>query len=159
MESQYALSLKQPWATLLAHGRKTIEVRRWSTPRRGRVFIHAARVSDPRPEVWARMPEELRESALQVGGIIGAGDLVHCIEYRDPESFAADCPKHWNDAAWFEAPVLCGFVFEKLQVLPFRRYPGWVRFFRVDLQPPTRSFRTKTRKNPQLPSTQPARNA
>src|SRR5207245_2747235 len=32
-EVRYALSLKQPWATLLVHGLKSIEVRRWSTPR------------------------------------------------------------------------------------------------------------------------------
>src|SRR5205823_6217499 len=31
----YALSLKQPWATLLAHAVKTIEVRKWPTARRG----------------------------------------------------------------------------------------------------------------------------
>ena len=59
----YALSLKQPWAALLVHGRKTIEVRRWATKRRGPVLIHAARVPDPRPEAWAQLPPELREAA------------------------------------------------------------------------------------------------
>src|SRR5204863_2700985 len=38
----YALSLKQPWAALLVHGRKSVEVRSWPTARRGRVLIHAA---------------------------------------------------------------------------------------------------------------------
>ena len=35
-EIDYALSVKQPWATLLVHGLKTIEVRAWPTARRGR---------------------------------------------------------------------------------------------------------------------------
>ena len=39
----YALSVRQPWAALLVAGRKTVEVRTWSTAVRGRVFIHAAR--------------------------------------------------------------------------------------------------------------------
>src|SRR5947208_522484 len=59
----YALSLKQPWAALLAAGRKTVEVRRWPTPRRGPVLIHAARVPDPRPQAWALVPPELAEAA------------------------------------------------------------------------------------------------
>ena len=39
----YALSLKQPWATLLAHGLKSIEIRRWATRLRGRILIHASK--------------------------------------------------------------------------------------------------------------------
>ncbi len=45
MAKLYALSLKQPWAALLVTGRKRIEVRNWPTARRGRILIHAARVS------------------------------------------------------------------------------------------------------------------
>src|SRR6516164_1264126 len=52
----HALSLKQPWATLLVHGRKTIEVRRWATRRRGLLLIHAARLPDPRREAWKHVP-------------------------------------------------------------------------------------------------------
>src|SRR5438105_4444384 len=59
----YALSIKQPWAALLVHGRKTIEVRRWPTARRGRILIHAARLPDPRPEAWQQVPKELLQAA------------------------------------------------------------------------------------------------
>jgi len=129
--TDYALSLKQPWATLLAHGCKTIEVRSWPTSQRGRILIHAARVSDDRPEVWARVPDELREAAQQVGGIVGAGDLTGCLAYRSLEAFIADQARHLNDPAWFRPPVLYGFTFTNLTPLPFRRYPGWMRFFPV----------------------------
>src|SRR5579859_7112439 len=81
----YALSLKQPWAALLVSSRKTIEVRRWPTARRGPVLIHAARVPDPRPEAWSLLPPELREAAQLVGGIVGAGELTGCIPYRSLE--------------------------------------------------------------------------
>ena len=131
MATQYALSLKQPWAALLAHGLKTIEVRRWPTARRGRILIHAARVPDERPEAWAHMPPELRETAQLLGGIVGAGDLLDCLAYRALEAFQADQPHHLNDPVWFQTP-LYGFRFSNLTVLPFRRYPGWMRFFAVE---------------------------
>ena len=130
--THYALSLKQPWATLLAHGHKTIEIRRWPTGRRGPVLIHAARVPDDRPKAWVQVPAALQDAARQVGGIVGCGELVECRAYRCAGDFEADCPRHLNDPSWFEAPVLYGFVFTELQVLPFRPYPGWVRFFRVE---------------------------
>ena len=37
-----ALSVRQPWASLIAFGEKTIEVRSWSTSFRGRLLIHAS---------------------------------------------------------------------------------------------------------------------
>jgi hypothetical protein len=134
--AQFALSLKQPWAALLAYGRKTIEVRRWPTARRGRVLIHAARVPDPRPEAWAQVPPELAEAAHLLGGILGEGELIDCIAYRDAAAFAADRAAHLNDPAWFEPPVLYGFRFCDLSVRPFRAYPGWMRFFAVEDEAP-----------------------
>ncbi len=38
----YALSLLQPWATLVVIGAKTIETRSWSTRHRGSLLIHAS---------------------------------------------------------------------------------------------------------------------
>jgi hypothetical protein len=128
---RYALSIRQPWAALLAHGLKTIEVRRWPTIRRGTILIHAARVPDPRPEVWHHVPPEVRATARLLGGILGEGQLIDCVEYRSVEAFTADCEKHLNDPAWFEDPKLYGFVFSQLKVLPFRKFPGWMRFFEV----------------------------
>jgi hypothetical protein len=119
-------------------GRKTIEVRRWPTARRGLVLIHAARVPDPRPEGWALLPAELRETAQLLGGIIGAGELIECIAYHDGQTFAADRSRHWNDPAWFQGPVLYGFRFTKLTMSPFRAYPGWMRFFPVEMEGPPR---------------------
>jgi hypothetical protein len=132
MTTHYALSVKQPWAALLAAGLKTIEVRRWPTSRRGRILIHAARVPDERRQAWEQVPQEWLETAQLLGGIVGTGEIIDCRKYQTLEEFQIDRSRHLNDPSWFESP-LYGFVFDKLQVVPFRRYPGWMRFFAVEL--------------------------
>jgi hypothetical protein len=127
----YALSVKQPWAALLVYGLKSIEVRSWPTARRGRVLIHAAAGPDPRPEGWRHLPPHLHEAARRTGGIVGCGEVTACRAYRSREEFARDQPEHLNDPEWFSGPVLYGFRFANLTELPFRPYPGWVRFFAV----------------------------
>jgi ASCH domain len=128
----YALSIKQPWAALIVAGIKSVEVRRWPTMRRGRILIHAARIADPREHGWKLVPRELAGSAELLGGIIGAADLTGCVSYRDSKSFTADQLKHRNDPSWFSGPVMYGFTFANPAILPFRSYPGWMRFFPVE---------------------------
>ena len=127
----FALSLKQPWAALLAHGRKTIEIRRWPTARRGRVLIHAGAGSDDRAGSLGSVPRELEEAARRVGGIVGAAELTDCQAYGTFEAFAADRARHLNQPEWFQGPVLYGFMFVNAVVLPFHSCPGWMRFFAV----------------------------
>ena len=129
--TSYALSLKQPWAALMVHGHKSIEVRRWPTTRRGRILIHAARIPDSRPEAWKHVPKELEEAAGLLGGIIGEADLTGCVIYRTPEAFQKDQPRHLNEPDWFDGSILYGFTFANAVVLPYRKYPGWMRFFPV----------------------------
>jgi hypothetical protein len=140
----YALSLKQPWAALVVHGLKTIEVRRWPTARRGRILLHAARVSDDRPEAWKHVPPNLQESARLLGGIIGAVELTGCNSYPCLEDFVRDQTGHLNEPDWFEESGLYGFTFATPEVLPFRSYPGWMRFFPVtDGEPKNRKTLTE----------------
>ena len=129
----YALSLKQPWAALVVAGRKTVEVRKWATAVRGRVYIHAARVPDDRPEAWSHVPAELRPLAQLAGGLIGAADLAGCVLYRTPAGFAADGPKHLNAPDWFAGPRMYGFVFRGAEPVPFVPCKGNVRFFTVEV--------------------------
>jgi hypothetical protein len=129
----YALSIKQPWAALVVAGRKTVEVRKWSTAIRGRVYIHAARVPDDRSEGWAQVPDELKPLSQLGGGLIGVADLTACLLYRTPAGFAADGPKHLNAPGWFEGPRMYGFVFRGAEPVPFTPRKGTVRFFTVDV--------------------------
>jgi hypothetical protein len=132
MAKIYALSLKQPWAALLVSGKKSIEVRNWPTVRRGRILIHAARVSDERSEAWGHVSTELEPLARQVGGIIGLAELSACVPYRSLEAFVKDQAQHLNEPEWFVPPVLYGFAFQAPQIVSFSRYPGWMRFFPVE---------------------------
>lgn len=66
-----ALTLTQPWASLVACGRKRIETRGWSTSYRGPLAIHAAK-GYPRwarefaeeERAFARVPEQLPLGAI-----------------------------------------------------------------------------------------------
>jgi uncharacterized protein (UPF0264 family) len=126
-----AISLKQPWAALVVHGLKTVEVRRWSTARRGRVLIHAARVPDQRPQAWKHVTPAVEATARLTGGIIGEAHLLDCEAYTSREQFARRRVAHLNDPNWFVAPRLYGFVLEQPRLLPFRRWPGALYFFDV----------------------------
>src|SRR4051794_34566113 len=101
----YALSVKQPWAALLAHGLKTIEVRRWATHVRGPVLIHASKVPDERPTGWTLLPPAARATAEQRGGVIALAELVGCRAYRNVAAFAADQPRHCNLPEWYVPPA------------------------------------------------------
>jgi ASCH domain len=127
----YALSLKQPWAALVVHGLKTIEIRRWPTARRGRILIHAARVPDNRDEAWKHVTPGLLPLAELQGGIIGSAELTECVRYADLTTFLADQAAHYNEPGWYEPPLMFGFKFADAKILPFQRYPGWFRFFKV----------------------------
>lgn len=132
-EPVVAISVRQPWAALLASGIKTIEIRSWPTRRRGRVLIHAGKIADDRPEGWSRIvTPQLRELAEMRGGIIGAGDLVACKGYASARSFAADAELHLNAPGWFKPPRLYGFAFRNLQMVEFHPCVGQTLFFRVD---------------------------
>jgi len=65
-----ALSVRQPWASLIINGLKTIEVRSWSTDYRGRILIHASRTPDENGMQRFPMVE------CPLGAIIGSVELI-----------------------------------------------------------------------------------
>jgi len=93
-----ALSLTQPWATLVAAGVKRVETRSWRTPYRGVIGIHAAKAF-PR---WARelCLEEPFRTALLIRGLaaadlprgelIGVARLVDCVPTTGVELVGID---------------------------------------------------------------------
>jgi hypothetical protein len=81
-----ALSIKQPWASLIAHGIKNIENRTWRTKFRGRIYIHASAKSA------GNIMDLLNEKQLinlpnyiflsenyPLSAIIGEVDIVDCV--------------------------------------------------------------------------------
>src|SRR2546427_482948 len=74
---EYALSIRQPWAALVVLGLKTIEIRRWTTPLRGPIYIHAVKIADERREGWSRVPQEHYDLTALGGG-------ADVIDVKDP---------------------------------------------------------------------------
>lgn len=135
-----AISVKQPWAALLAAGVKTIEIRTWRTRRLGPVLIHASKRPDERPIAWKKITTpELTELASLRGGFIGIGDIVDCRCYESLSAFAVDSESHHNEPDWFAPPRLYGFVFRNLRVIPYHPFIGQTMFFGVEGYAPPES--------------------
>lgn len=70
------LTLKQPWATLVAMGLKKYEFRSWKTNYRGELFIHAGKGVDK--EAMKRFEHLLLE--YPKSKILAKVNIVDCIE-------------------------------------------------------------------------------
>lgn len=68
-----ALTLWQPWATLIAIGAKTMETRHWATAYRGPLLIHAGKTCAP----WQDDPPFARlvRAALEAAGLDASAPL------------------------------------------------------------------------------------
>ena len=85
------LTIKQPWASLIAGGVKDIENRTWKTNYRGRILIHAgAQIFNPERVTLTDEQLELCQKANKIGklpntdclpysAIIGEVDIVDCV--------------------------------------------------------------------------------
>jgi hypothetical protein len=132
MQPRVAISIKQPWAALVAAGLKFIEVRTWSARRVGPVLIHAGKTADDRPEGWSLVTTPgLAEMAAFRGGFIGLAEVAGCRRYDTPEAFAADSAAHLNPREWFAPPRLFGFLLRDVRPVTFYPYPGQTFFFKV----------------------------
>lgn len=68
-----AITLHQPWASLIAEGFKTVETRSWSTDHRGPIAIHAGKT------MWTAHIFEATTVGLVVEGwSFGRADIWHC---------------------------------------------------------------------------------
>ena len=74
-----ALTIREPWASLIVNGYKEYEFRSWKTNYRGKILIHAGKGSDK--EYLDRFKEYDLEYGK--GEIIGEAELVDCIKVSD----------------------------------------------------------------------------
>lgn len=130
-----ALSIRQPWASLILKAGKDVENRCWPTKFRGRILIHAAKgmtldehedaihfagracKAKPHPAAGGATFRELgfaRED-LQRGGFIGSVEIVDCVSH--------------SESPWFMGEY--GFLLRDPQPLPFRPWKGQLGFFDV----------------------------
>lgn len=149
-----AISLWQPWATLMALGEKWIETRHWPTKYRGDLLIHAAKrhsqeqidycLSEPCRSILAKhgIKPEMRDVAsfhadqLPLGCIVAARYLVDCRPVRDR---VCSWRAVWNETReiyWALPPAEPELSFGNYEVGRF----GWrmVEGFRFEMPIPYR---------------------
>jgi len=82
-----ALTLYQPWASLIRDRRKPIETRSWYTKYRGELAIHAGKTVDK--DACIRFGYD--PSTIERGVILCVVDLVDCIQFtasfRPPDDY------------------------------------------------------------------------
>lgn len=114
-----ALSIRQPWAWLIANGHKDIENRSWPTRYRGQFLIHAAKgmtraeyedAADLSAQLGVTIPSF---DSLKRGGIVGRATIIGCVE---------DSPSPWFFGRH-------GFVIRGAETLPFQPMRGRLGFF------------------------------
>jgi hypothetical protein len=71
-----AISIRQPWAELIISGKKSIEIRSWSTEYRGHFWVHTGRNSDGKLERFYGFTE------LFHGGYLGVTKLEYIIPFN-----------------------------------------------------------------------------
>jgi hypothetical protein len=86
-----ALTVRQPWASLIVAGIKDVENRPRRIRYRGKLAIHAGlRVDDEGMEMYGH----LIEGSLPLGAVIGSVDVVDCTSDSDSPWALSDC-YHW----------------------------------------------------------------
>jgi ASCH domain len=79
-----AISIRQPWANMIASGEKTIETRTWSIPYRGELLI----VSSKNPNI------------PPAGYALAIAELVTCRRMKKTDEEAARCRYYPGAFAW-----------------------------------------------------------
>ncbi len=123
-----ALSIRQPWASLILLAGKDIENRTWRTRVRGPLLIHAAKGMTRKEYLDAmdfvdancfgsigNLFDSFEPDNLPRGGIIGSVNLTDCV--------------YQSDSPWFQGPY--GFVLCDPRPLPFVPFTGQLGFFDV----------------------------
>lgn len=120
-----ALTIKQPWATLIMRGGKDVENRNWGTTLRGEIAIHASKGLDPDELAhacrflapWVPRFSEARFCAeaatYPTGCIIGVARVVGCVTE--------------SDSPWFVGPfgIVMADTIELVDPLPLRGALGF----------------------------------
>lgn len=124
-----ALSIRQPWAWLIAHGYKPVENRTWKTNYRGPILLHASQgmtrfeyEEAAAVAIDAGVTNLPAFESLERGGFVGAVDVVDCVES--------------HQSPFFFGPY--GFQLANAKPIPFVPFKGKLGFFEVtDEQVPT----------------------
>jgi hypothetical protein len=70
-----AISIRQPWAELILRGEKTIEIRNWTDPYRGDLYLHTGKKADGYRHISLGMPDVFR------GGYVGVIEVAAILPF------------------------------------------------------------------------------
>jgi len=111
-----AISLTQPWASLVALGHKKIETRSWTTRYRGPLAIHASKRFPPSARVFAieeagldRLPKR-----LPLGAIIATATLKDIRKTEEVVNEISGLERRLGDYS----PGRYAWMLEDIRVLP-----------------------------------------
>jgi hypothetical protein len=125
------LSLKQPFADLLALGEKTVELRKWNTKFRGKFLIHASKNIDI--EACERLDIDIDIDKLTKGTIIGSAFLYDVKEYQNQQEFNKDKQKHFSIISKYFDGYKYGFLVKDARMFKTSiPYSGKLGFFNID---------------------------
>lgn len=140
-----ALSIMQPWASMIVFGFKPVENRTWSTGHRGPTLIHAGKKVDKEAMDWLWQHEKALGLTrgwhllpFRTGGIVGQANLYDVSTYIDNvmtvpaaafDRFREAGMLRHDPRPWFFGPV--GFWLRDARELPFRPLRGQLGFFEV----------------------------
>lgn len=95
-----AISIKQPWAWLIANGYMTVENRKWYTGHRGDILIHASKSKADLERDLEYVRRVFRigidQEQLLFGQVLAVADLIGCT--KEPE---ARVDQYWHKEGHF----------------------------------------------------------
>jgi hypothetical protein len=122
-----ALSFRQPWAELVLQGRKTMDLRTYTTQYRGRIAIHASQTV----EAESAHRHGFEPEALDSGALVGTVELVEVIPL-DEAAYEAHREEHLAGRGYREG--MFGWLLARPERLP-QPIParGRTNLFNMDL--------------------------
>ena len=123
LDSFPTITIRQPFASLIADGSKTIELRTWNTKIRGPILIHAGL-------------HDKHENALPYGAIVAIVDLRDVLPINDTCDYATIAQEACVREEWLREQFSFGrFLYawylsgaRKIEpVIPMRGFPGFFK--------------------------------
>lgn len=129
------LAVRQPWASLIAEGHKTIEVRSRNTLKRGQFAIYASRT---KPTGWCRKVSngEIRDlDKLPTGQIIAVANLYNSLIAPTESDFTYFSDRHLLTSKYYVPDKTCMWFLsdiQKAEPVDFKFQKGQVVWSKID---------------------------
>lgn len=128
-----ALSLKQPYAWLIANGYLLVDDRTWGTGYRGVMLIHASKGIYEEYYDYLVVNTDIplpSKDKLGYGGVVGIAKLVLCARPDEiPSTLTREQRSHFNGVPRDGF----GFLFENAKPLELMPCPGKLGIFEIDM--------------------------